>query len=97
MLSEFLHRAVAWTARRYQAHTGKQLKKYGLLYEDTFIETPQVMQAIGRLPAGTKILLYFILYTLYIYISDCYNYFCESLDNYFCESLDNYFCESLDN
>ena len=91
MLSEFLHRAVAWTARRYQAHTGKQLKKYGLLYEDTFIETPQVMQAISRLPVGTKILSslcteYFLHYTI-IY-ADCSGRLLRAfgqLVNFFCQ------------
>merc|ERR1711934_283579 len=36
-------------ANVYMGMYGKQLKKFGLRFEDVYVETPEVMEAVGRL------------------------------------------------
>lgn len=40
-----------WAANTYVKMLGGQLNKYGLRFEDIYSETPEVMEAVRRLPA----------------------------------------------
>merc|ERR1711990_1109134 len=41
-------------ANAYASMFGSQLRKYGLRYEDLYVETPEVMEAVRRLSAAEQ-------------------------------------------
>merc|ERR1712167_473684 len=53
-MSGFGKRIIDKLADVYWTSLSKQLNKYGLRYEDVLVETPEVMEAVRRLPAAEK-------------------------------------------
>eukprot|EP01040_Poterioochromonas_malhamensis_P004589 gene4590-4920_t len=55
VFQQFFRGATNVAARLYQRSLAKNLKEYGLKYEDLLIETPAVERALSRIPAEVRI------------------------------------------